>query len=109
MKKTLILTAALLCGAAHAEFYDGNDLYGKLTADNSIDNMVGLGYIMGVFDSSRGVTHCPPDNVRAGQIRDMVRQHLEALPSVRNITADVQVRFVLQRAWPCAKKNGGAL
>lgn len=102
MKAAIILTAALAATTASAEFYNGNDLYGKLTGD-AYERSVGIGYIMGVFDSSRGVAHCPPENVTAGQIRDMVRQHLEATPSLRHHVADIQVRFVLKQAWPCAK------
>lgn len=107
--KKLIFIISLLCSTAHAEFYTGNDLYNKLTSDNAIERMVGLGFVVGVSDTVQGVTHCAPDNITAGQIRDMVRQHLEATPSVRHYAAEVQVRYVLNRAWPCPKKNGSAL
>lgn len=107
--KKLTLIISLLCGTAHAEFYTGNDLYNKLISDNAIERMVGLGFVIGVFDTAQSVAHCAPDNITAGQVRDMVRQHLEATPSVRHYAAEVQVRYVLSRAWPCPKKNGSAL
>lgn len=103
--KKLLLAAALMCGAAHAEFYTGNDLLAKLNGDFG-DKMVGMGYVMGVFDVARGVEHCPPDNITAGQVRDMVKNHLEATPSTRHFVADVQVRYVLKSAWPCKKGTG---
>ena len=105
--KKLLLATALMCGAAHAEFYTGNDLLSKQQSSSTVDNMVALGYVMGVFDATRGEAHCPPDNVTAGQVKDMVRNHLEATPSTRHYVADMQVRYVLNRAWPCAKKGSG--
>jgi hypothetical protein len=108
MKTAIILAAALAATSANAEFYTGNDLLSKIDASNTFDNMLGLGYVMGVFDTARGVEHCPPDNITAGQVRDMVRQHLVNSPSIRNITADLQVRYVLKTAWPCAKKSSGS-
>lgn len=102
--KRVIFAAALACTGAHAEFLTGNDLYQKLNGDFG-DKMMTIGYIMGVFDATRSVEHCPPDNITAGQVRDMVRNHLEATPSTRHYTADVQVRYVLGKTWPCAKKG----
>ena len=102
MKKLLLM--ALFCTSAHAEFYSGNDLLGKINGDFG-DQMLALGYVMGVFDAYRSVEHCPPENITAGQVRDMVRQHLVSSPSVRHLTADLQVRYVLKNAWPCAKKG----
>lgn len=107
--KKLIFIITLLCGTAHAEFYTGNDLYSRLTSDNHLERMAGLGFIIGVFDASQRIDHCAPDNITAGQVRDMVRQHMDSTPSLRHYAADVQVRFVLSRAWPCPKKNGSAL
>lgn len=108
MRKQIVV-AALTCASltAHAEFWSGNDLLEKLKQQPGFDSALGLGYVMGVFDASRGAEHCPPDNITAGQVRDMVRQHLESTPATRHFVADVQVRYVLGRAWPCAKKNSG--
>ena len=105
--KKLVLVAALACTGTHAEFFTGNDLLNKMQNPPGYDTAQAIGYVMGVFDATRSVEHCPPDNVTAGQVRDMVRNHLEATPSTRHYTADVQVRYVLGRAWPCTKKGGG--
>lgn len=106
MKKLIALTL-LTCASAHAEFFTGNDLLQKLNGAH-LDQMVGLGYVMGVFDATRGAEHCPPDNITAGQVKDMVKLHLENTPATRHFVADVQVRYVLSKAWPCADKKKGA-
>lgn len=105
--RALVFTALLACTSAHAEFWSGNDLLGKLQNPPGYETAQALGYIMGVFDATRGEEHCPPDNITAGQVRDMVRQHLESTPATRHYVADIQVRYVLGKAWPCAKKNKG--
>lgn len=88
---------------AHAEFKTGNEILANLRSDSIVENMVALGYIMGVADTTRGAVHCGPAGITAGQVRDMVRNHLEATAELRHYTADVIIQFVLKRAWPCAK------
>jgi len=103
--KRLILIAALACSSAQAEFKDGNRLLSQLqTSTHEYTNA--LGYIMGVADALQGVTHCPPVNVTAGQLADMVKQHLESLPGLRHLAADLHVSHVMKAAWPCAAKQG---
>ena len=68
---------------------------------------IGIGYIMGVVDAYGNITHCPPDNVTAGQLRDMVRNFLENTPSIRHLPANEIVGHVVKTAWPCAKKGTG--
>ena len=103
-----VLTAALLvCGSAHAQFFTGNDLLTRLNADNSIDRTLGTGFIMGVYDATLLIEHCPPDNVTAGQIRDMVAKNLYNGASARHLPAAAFVAYTLGTAWPCAKKGKG--
>jgi hypothetical protein len=104
MKRALALL--LLCGSAHAEFKTGNQLLSQLRGDTT-DYIHAIGYITGVYDTLQGVTHCPPGNVTAGQVTDMVRNYLEANPDNRHNTADRLVGLVLRRAWPCASSSGG--
>lgn len=99
--KALLATALLVPAMAYAEFKDGNKLLAQLRGD-SMDYVHALGYVIGIYDALQGVTHCPPANVTAGQVADMVRQHLEAAPSLRHLTGDRHVSYVLKRAWPCA-------
>jgi hypothetical protein len=103
-KLPVFFALALSMSAAHAEFKDGNKLLRELRGDN-IDQVHAMGYVIGVADALRGITHCPPSNVTVGQLSDMVKQHLEASPSTRHLTADVHVGFVLKQAWPCANNN----
>ncbi len=104
--KRLIFIAALACSSAQADFKDGNRLLAQLQSNTS-DYVNALGYITGVADALRGVTHCPPNNVTAGQLADMVKQHLEAVPGVRHYAADLHISHVMKAAWPCAAAKPG--
>jgi hypothetical protein len=101
MKKLLILAAFVT--SAHAEFVDGNRLLADLKSPDAFERGIAMGYILGIADRGRSVTNCMPANVTAGQLQDMVRQHLESFPSGRHYTGDVIVSFVLGQAWPCKK------
>lgn len=105
--KKLLLIPALLCGTAHAEFWSGNELLARINSSESYDRGTAIGYIMGVFDATHGVSHCPPTTVTAGQVRDMVTKALNDAPSVRHLAADGFVIYPLKTAWPCAKKGTG--
>ena len=106
MKKLILVAALVASTAAHAEFKDGNSLYDDIRSSANFSQGVALGYIMGVTDALRGVTHCVAENVTAGQIHDMVQQYLKENPSLRHFTADLIVSRVLGRVWPCPKKGG---
>lgn len=106
MRNKIIALTLCACLPAHAEFFDGNKLLSRINGD-TYDYINAVGYIMGVSDATRSVTHCPPENVTAGQIGDMVKKHLESNPGVRHLTADQHVTYVLQKSWPCAKKGSG--
>lgn len=103
MKKLLI--ALCFVTSAHAEFHDGNRLLADLKSTDAFERGIAMGYILGVADRGRGVTNCMPANVTAGQIQDMVRQHLELFPGGRHYTGDVIVSYVLSQAWPCPKRG----
>ena len=102
--KYLLVCLALAASSAHAYFKDGNKLLSELNS-NSGSNVLpatGLGYITGVADALYGITNCPPENVTAGQIRDMVRNYLENTPAIRHLPAQQIVSHVLKSVWPCA-------
>ena len=105
--KNLLLTAALLCSSAHAQFFTGNDLLTRINADNAIDRTLAMGFIMGVYDSTVLLEHCPPSNVTAGQVRDMVAKDLYNGAAARHLPAAAFVAYTLSAAWPCAKKGKG--
>lgn len=106
MRKIIAASLLALCATAHAEFKDGNSLYDDIRSSTNFSQGVALGYIMGVTDALRGITHCVAENVTAGQIHDMVEQYLKENPSLRHFTADLIVSRVLGRVWPCPKKGG---
>lgn len=108
MNRNIILALALAAGAAHAEFKDGNKLLSQIQSSGA-EYGIALGYVTGVADATVGIYHCPPPNITAGQVTDMVKLHLEQHPDKRHLSADTHVVYVLKSAWPCPKKssNGG--
>jgi hypothetical protein len=109
--KKLIAIAALMCGAAHAEFLTGNDLHkwGEEAATNNLSFGMLYGYIAGAYDAGRGSVHCSPLDIRLQQVVDMVRNHIAANPALRHYSGDTIVGYVLKQAWPCAEKKKGTV
>lgn len=105
--KRILLFAVIACGGAHAQFFTGNDLLTRINSDSSIDRTLAMGFIMGVYDSSLLTEHCPPSNVTAGQVRDMVAKDLYNGAAARHLPAAAFVSYTLGTAWPCAKKGKG--
>ena len=103
--KKLLLIAAMSCTLAQAQYMDGNKLLAKMVSGNSIDDMVSLGYVIGVSDSYYGVLHCIPSVVTAGQLQDMVQKFIRENPDTRHLSADLLVGKVLSSKFPCAKKG----
>ena len=90
---------------AQAEFKDGNDLLKDLESNNIVDEMVALGYIIGVSDVGVGIIHCVPHGVRAKQLVDMTRNYLKLYPSDRHLSADTLINRMLKAQWPCKRSN----
>lgn len=107
--KRLALIAALAAGPVHAEFWDGNRLYERITSSSFFEQGTAMGYIMGVADTGAGVLHCAPPTATAGQLQDMVLLNLRTFPERRTRTADTIVVDVLKAAWPCNNRNRGNL
>ena len=104
MKKTLAFLM-MIPSLANAEFFTGNQLLEKIQDREVWGKMQALGYIQGVADAYMNVSYCPPIGVTAGQINDMVKNHLESNPATRNRTADLIIRDVLKAAWPCQNRT----
>lgn len=104
MKHILTTVALVAAGPALAEFWDGNKLYERMLGAQG-DQLIAIGYVMGVADTLRGVTICPPPTVTAGQANDVVRSFLERYPQNRHLSADVVAGNALTLAWPCARRN----
>ena len=101
--KRILIALAMLSGAAHAEFWDGNKLHSNFTGTQG-EQLLALGYIMGVADTLQNVVFCPPTNVSAGQLRDMVSNYLANVPADRHLSAEGIVGKVLKSVWPCAQR-----
>jgi hypothetical protein len=106
MIKRLLLTAALVCGPAQAEFFTGNDLLQMMDGDTYADKGMALGFVAGVSDVWNSISVCPPKNVTLGQTHDIARRHLRDNPQTRHMTAESQVRIALEKVWPCRRGTG---
>lgn len=102
--KRLALIAALVCGAAQAEFYTGNQLLNMMQGSN-MEKMHAMGYVVGIADVWDGIRVCPAAGVTVGQVNDVVQQYLVVNPQLRNRTADVLTLNALSSAWPCANNR----
>ena len=103
--KTIALSLLLICGAARAEFIDGNKLLADMNGSHGVQ-MSALGYVMGVADAQQGVAVCAPPTVTSGQMRDMVYNYLTNTPAVRHLSGDLIVTHVLKSTWPCRPGRG---
>jgi hypothetical protein len=103
--KPAALLLALACAAAHAEFFDGNELLERCTAGDTGRQLTCQGYVAGVFDAGYNAVHCAPHDVRLGQIVDMAVADLRRHPETRHKSADVLLLALLQRTWPCAARS----
>jgi hypothetical protein len=102
--KKLLVGLLMVPALAHAEFESGNSLLADIQSAEIGKRMHALGYVKGVADVYVNVTFCVPKNasITAGQISDMVRNHLEMNPAIRHHTAESIINGVLTKAWPCA-------
>ena len=91
----------------------GNELHNWLRADDrpghatpaeALDDAEALGYIKGVADSFVGKAFCPPaTGLQFGQVKAIVKKHLEANPDRWNEAATGLVIEPLRKAYPCKK------
>lgn len=105
--KAIVAVSLLLAlsTGARAEFKDGNELMRDIESSNIVDEMVALGYVMGVADTGMGILHCVPGRAQAKQLVDMVHHYLRSNPAERHRAADVIVVRALSKVWPCAKRT----
>lgn len=114
--KALVLATALLCvsGFASAGFYTGNDLKkwidadGRMersagTADDSQEQMLFDGYVLGVFDAAGIALSCPPSNLRGRQVLAIVKKYVDASPEKWGESAAGLVISSLKGAFPCGE------
>lgn len=113
MRWWVSLFAVLWALPASAQFYSGNKLWEVCSEKGAAFNFgVCSGYVLGVYDSimspisQRSVLAriCEPDQLQAGQLRDIVINYLQARPEERHMQASVIVMNALARAYPCSPK-----
>ena len=105
--KTVLLCAMLLAPAAHAEFVSGELLRAVLASDDQYVRREAKGYIIGVFDATRGGVHCAPMTVTADDLVSMTKKMLDEIGALRSHTADVLIGAMLKVAHPCAQPGVG--
>ena len=101
MKKFLV-GLMLFCSAAQAQYQSGNELYSDLIGRTDVEQMFGLGYVVGVVDAYIGKEVCVPQTVTQGQLAEVVKQFLGSRPQVRHQPADVLVVLAVMQYWPCS-------
>ena len=100
MRRTLAALALTACLApAHAGFYTGNDWLRHFTSKHERDQIAILAFTAGVADGHPNI--CIPAGVTLGQLADMVRDSLVALPAMRHHPAAAFVIATLEPVWPC--------
>jgi hypothetical protein len=107
MKKLIAAVALCATTMAHAGFLTGNELLTRMKDSSVVPQMVAMGYVIGIADAMDQSSHCLPDGVTMGQVRDVVKQFLEVTPEVRHRPAELIVYVVLKNTWACAEKKKG--
>jgi hypothetical protein len=97
-----LLTAIDIAGAS-TTFLSGNALL-RLMNGSSTEQAIALGYVMGAFDAAQPRLICIPKGVEAGQVRDVVKKHLEEKPAIRQMEAYFLVEASLVLIWPCPSR-----
>lgn len=109
MIKKLMLTAALICGPAHAEFMTGNELLNRFNTESYADQGFAMGFVAGVADAMDNILLCMPEGATVGQARDIAIRYLRNNPQSRHRGASALVVDALSGAWPCARNKGSRL
>ena len=106
----MVLFTSLDSSAQAFYFYDGNRLvqlmreYDKSETRNpSTDYMdvgIYMGYVAGIFDTTKDIFFDPPKNVTVGQICSIVGKYLKENPEKWTLPASVLATEALQKAFP---------
>jgi len=72
-------------------------------ADSTVDfgeYVLGLGYILGVFDSYQGLYYCAPRGITRGQVRDVALKYLQTHPEMLHKRASILLLEAFTEAFP---------
>jgi hypothetical protein len=103
--KKIIACFLIAPSIACAHFMSGNDLLRDMNG-GSVNRGLALGYVLGVTDALYSIVVCPPTNITAGQLTDIIRKHLEDNPGSRHYSADSIIANKLTAMWPCQSGRG---
>lgn len=104
MKKIIFTMLALFTGSAHADFYTGNKLKSLCNSQNYVESSVCIGYTVGITDSFSGYLFCPPAEVTAGQLVEMVKKYMNENPAKLHEPSSSIVVDAIKKDFPCKKK-----
>lgn len=98
--KKLLLALALTCSAAHAEMWTGNKLLQSMNGDAN-DQLLAVGYVIGVVDGLEAKGVCTANKITAGQIGDITKQILVSQPENRHHSAALFVWAAITKNFSC--------
>ena len=98
---------SFLSAGSSKYFYNGTKLYNLCRAENSIDEALCEGYILGVQDAiysghlSEHFSVCLPEGVEPDQIRLQLIRFIEQNPDIMNFAAEGLVAKTLETSYAC--------
>lgn len=92
----------LLATPANAEWMSGEQLQDTCSAKAPVDRAMCLSYVIGVLDGFRAAERPPkvPEDVSAGQVRDVVAAYLASHDEARTLQGRMVVKAAIVDAWP---------
>jgi hypothetical protein len=104
LRAAICVGAALISTSPQAAtiFQTGNQLFARCGSPaNAIEEMVFLGYVLGVADSYNEPMFCLPPTAIAKQVSDISCQYLRTHPEKRHLAGHSLVVDALRTAFPC--------
>ncbi|MFN3457573.1 MAG: Rap1a/Tai family immunity protein [Novosphingobium sp.] len=98
----VLAAVALLPSPARAEWMSGEQLQEACSAKAPVDRAMCLSYVIGVLDGFRSAERPPkvPDDVSAGQVRDVVATYLAKHDEALALQGRMVVKGAIVDAWP---------
>lgn len=105
-----VAAAALLASPARAEWMSGEQLQDACSARTPVDRAMCLSYVIGVLDGFRSLEQPPkvPDDVSAGQVRDVVAAYLASHEEARTLQGRAVIKAAIVDAWPDIQPKAAA-
>lgn len=105
---SIIFIGSSLSAGSTKFYYNGTKLYNLCRSENTLDEALCEGYILGVQDAiysghlSSHFSICMPEGVEQDQIRLQLIKFIEANPSIMNFVAEGLVAKSLETSYACA-------